>query len=77
MVKEGLYIFPVRKNFNTEKNVERKKMFVCLFLFYAIATVFLVYHGSDMMYEMRRRKPVPTLLLTQGIFNLPHHIGMV
>ena len=29
------------------------------------------------MYEMRRRKPEPTLLLTQGIFNLPHHIGMV
>ena len=31
-----------------------------------------------MMYEMMR-KPKPTLLptLTQGIFNLPHHIGMV
>ena len=48
---------------------------VCLF--YAIATVFQIYHGSDMMYEMRSRKPEPTLLRTQRIFNLPHHIGMV
>ena len=30
-----------------------------------------------MMYEMRRRKPEPTLLPTQGIFTIPHHIGMV
>ena len=30
-----------------------------------------------MLYEMRRRKPKPTLLLIQGIFNLPHNIGMV
>ena len=29
-----------------------------------------------MMYEMRRRKPEPTVLPIQGIFNLPHHIGM-
>ena len=29
-----------------------------------------------MMYEMRR-KPKLTLLLTQGIFNLPYHIDMV
>ena len=28
-------------------------------------------------YEMRRRKPELTLLPTQGIFNLAHHIGMV
>ena len=48
---------------------------VCLLLFYAIATVFQIYHGGDMMYEMRKGKPDPTLLLTQGIFNLPHHIG--
>ena len=47
---------------------------VCLV--YAIATVFQLYRGYDMIYEMRR-KPEPTLLLTQGIFNLPHHIGMV
>ena len=32
---------------------------------------------GDMMYEIRRRKPEPTLLPTQGIFNLPHHVGMV
>ena len=25
----------------------------------------------------KKEKPKPTLLLTQGIFNLPHHIGMV
>ena len=30
-----------------------------------------------MMYEMRRRKPKPTLLPTQEIFNLLHNIGMV
>ena len=26
---------------------------------------------------MRRRKPEPTLLQTQGIFKIAHHIGMV
>ena len=56
--------------------------FDCLFVVYAIATVFQLYHGSEMMYEMRRRrrrrrKPEPTLLLTQWVFKLPHHIGMV
>ena len=40
-------------------------------------TVFQLYHGGDIMYEMRRIKPEPTLLPAQGIFNLPHHIGMV
>ena len=30
-----------------------------------------------MMYKLRRRKPEPILLLTQGIFNLPYNIGMV
>ena len=49
----------------------------CLFLFYAIATVFQIYHSGDMMCEMRRRKPEPTHLPTWGIFNLPHHIGML
>ena len=49
---------------------------VCLLLFYAIATIVQLYHGGDMMYEMRRRKPESTLLQTQWIFNLPHHIGM-
>ena len=33
-----------------------EKVFVCLLLFYAITTVFQCYHGSDMMYEMIRRK---------------------
>ena len=45
---------------------------ICL-LFYAIATIFQLYHGGNMMYEMRRRKPEPPLLPTQWIFNLPHH----
>ena len=49
---------------------------VCLLFFHAIATIFHLYHGSDMLYEMRRRKPEPILLLTQGIFNLPHHTGV-
>ena len=43
-----------------------------VWLFYAIATVFKLYDGGYMMYEMKRRK----LLLTQGIFNLPHNIGI-
>ena len=45
-------------------------------LFYARATVFQSYHGNDMMYEMKR-KLEPKPLLTQRIFNLTHHIGMV
>ena len=50
---------------------------VCLLLFYTTATLFQLYSGGDMMYEMRRRKPEPTCLPTQWIFNLPHHVGMV
>ena len=46
-------------------------------LLYAIATIFQLYIGSDMMYKMRRRKPEPTPLATQGHFNLPHHVDMV
>ena len=42
-----------------------------------MATGFQLYHGGDMMYETGRRKPEPTLLLTEGIFNVPHHIDMV
>ena len=30
-----------------------------------------------MMYDLRRRKPEPTLLLTQWIFNDPYHTGIV
>ena len=52
-------------------------MFVWLLLCCAIVTVFQLYHSSDMMREMRRRKPEPTLLPTQGVFNLTHHTGMV
>ena len=57
--------------------IETMYITVCLLLFYAIATVFQLYHYGDMIYEIRRRKPDPTLLQTQGIFNLPLHIGMV
>ena len=46
-------------------------------LVYVIATVFQLYLGGDMMHEMRRRLREPILLLTQGIFTLPRHIGMV
>ena len=47
-------------------------------LVYAICTViFQSYHGGDMMHEIRRRKPEPTFLPSEEIFNLPHHIGMV
>ena len=49
----------------------------CLLLFHAIPTVFQLYHGGDMIYGMGRRNPEPTLLPPQGIFHLPHHIGMV
>ena len=48
---------------------------VCLLC--AIATVFQLYHDGGMMNEMSRRKPESTLLPTEGLFNLPHHIGMV
>ena len=51
----------------------RVSLFVCFLLFYAIATAFQLYHGGDMMYEIRR-KLEPTRLQTQWIFNLPHHI---
>ena len=47
-----------------------------LFVVYDIATVFQLYHSSDMMYAMRWRKPKLTHLPTQGIFNFPHYIGM-
>ena len=44
-------------------------------LLYTMATVFQLYLGGDMMYEMRS-KPESTLLPTQLILNIPHHIGM-
>ena len=44
---------------------------------YTITTVFQLYHGGNMIYETRRRKPEPTLLPTQWIFNLRHHLSMV
>ena len=50
---------------------------VWFLLFYAIATVIQLYHDGGIMYELRRGKSEPTLLPTQGIINLPHHIGMV
>ena len=51
---------------------------VCLLLlFYAITTFVQLYHGGDMMFEMMRKKPKRKRLQTQGIFNLPRHIGMI
>ena len=40
-------------------NLPPHTRFICLLLFYPIATVFQLYHSDDMMYEMRRRKPKP------------------
>ena len=42
-----------------------------------IAKPTLYIYTTMYIYKMRRRKPEPTLLPTQRIFNLPHHIGMV
>ena len=58
-------------------NLRQSLQSVCLLLLSAITTLFQLYHDSNMMYEIRRRKPEPTILLTQWIFNLPHHIGIV
>ena len=49
----------------------------CFVVALAIATVLQLYLGGDMMYEIRMRKPEPTVLPTEGIFNLSHHIGRV
>ena len=43
-------------------------------LSYDRPTAFQIYDGGDMMPEMRRRKPEPTLLQTKDI---PQHIGLV
>ena len=50
---------------------------VVLLLFCAIATVFQLYLGGDMRYEIGRTNPMPTLLPTQGINNFPHHTDIV
>ena len=59
---------------NLKLSVVYSLEFVCLLLFYATAIVFQLYHGGDIKQQMRR-KPEPTLLLTQG--NFQYHIGMV
>ena len=51
--------------------------FEILLLWHKTTTNMRLYHGDDMMYEMRRRKPESALLATQGFFNLPYHIGIV
>ena len=48
-----------------------------LLLFYSIATVFNLYHGGDLMHEMRRRKSELPLLPTQRLFNDRHHISII
>ena len=50
--------------------------YVCLFVCCYVMP-FQLYLGGDMMYEMSRRKPEPTHLPTQAIFNLEHNIGMI
>ena len=56
----------------------RTRHFDCLFVIgLPHSNSFSVISRWWYMYEIRRRKPEPTLLPNQGIFNLPHHIGMV
>ena len=57
-------------------NIYANNRILCL-LFYGIATVFQLYYGGNLMYKMRGRKTEPTILLSQGIVNLPHNMGMV
>ena len=42
---------------------ETTSQWVACLLCYAIATILQLYHGGDMMYGMRRRKPETKLLL--------------
>ena len=51
--------------------------FVCLLVVVLRHSIFQLYHGGDIMHDIRSRKSEPTLLLTQRIFNHPHHICMV
>ena len=44
--------------------------------FHAIATIFQLYHGTDMVWD-EKEKTQAYILMNQGIFNTPHHIGMV
>ena len=62
-----------RKN-DTERMREKDCLFVVVLCH---SNSIQLYHGGDMMYEMRCRKPEPTPLPAQRFFNLPHHIGMV
>ena len=64
------------RNFTTYRYISHDVCIDCLLLFYTITTVFQLYHGGDMMYEMRRGKHEPTLLPTQRISNLLHHLDM-
>ena len=54
---------------------------VCFCLFAVVLrcsnSVSVISWRSGMIYEMRRTKYGSILLTTQGIFNLPHHVGMV
>ena len=75
--KNNNRILSVRGTFHKVKACPDIGLFVLL-LAYAIAAVSWLYIECDMMYEMRRRKPQAyTFLQTQGIFNLPHYIGIV
>ena len=52
-------------------------MYICLLLLYTIPKVFQLYHGV-WWYDVwdEKEKARTSTLTTQGIFNLPHHIGM-
>ena len=45
-----------------ERRLPGGNQMVLFLLFYTLATVFQLFHRGDMIYEMRRRKPKPTLL---------------
>ena len=53
-------------------------VFVYLLLFYALATVSQLFPNSYMIYEMSRRKPEPTLLLTFiGLHNCDNDVPLL
>ena len=57
-------------------DVYRSVNYVLFWFIYTMATEFQLYLGGDVMYEMRRTTPEPTLLQTQALkdsLNLPKH----
>ena len=53
------------------------RLFVVVVVLRHSNSISVLFHGGDVMYEMTRKKPEATHLPTEGIFNLPNHIGIV